>query len=360
MNTCLVLGAGATLAHALHFHSKRRVASNPPLDHTFFETIRARGIAPAAELNAYAAATPGSNPFLAVPGEHAMRMEEFFRDLFSDFQEDPKLTGAYEQLISLYAQVLRQTTDWIGKDARKGGPVGRLIAAAADVSDSLTIMTFNHDLVIENELIKRARLRRRWCLGQGYGSLSKQLHYNYSPPSLKAVFPLHGLSCDHSRPITVLKLHGSLNWFIRMKGAHPSPDVLSGTSAAPQRIICSPRRGAPSQFRNKRRYSWPVLVPPVHGKEALIRTFLRPVWSDAQTALSTAQRLVFVGYSLPALDVYAEHTFRRLVAANTNDLMWIDVVNPNPESAQRYASLVKPKGVRWCPSIEAFLQLGSL
>jgi hypothetical protein len=41
MSTCIVLGAGATLADAEHFHSSRQVDGNPPLDTNFFDRVRA-------------------------------------------------------------------------------------------------------------------------------------------------------------------------------------------------------------------------------------------------------------------------------------------------------------------------------
>lgn len=359
-----MLGAGATLANALHFHRNRMAAQNPPLDYTFFEKVAALKIAVPTELKAYAEAMPGPNPFVIRAGRPGLRMEEFFKELFSDFQDaEPAspIALAYEQLVSLYTRVLRETTDWIGSDQRRGGPVGRLIFEAADVSDTVTIVTFNHDLVIENEILKRARLRRRWCIQEGYGTYSKSLVY--TNPTSGLLFPTHTPACDHSNPIVVLKLHGSLNWYVRMNGLHPSRSILAGSAPAP-RVHCTRRRTVPHQLRSTRPattktgragwYTWPVVVPPVYGKEAMVRNFVAKVWADAAVALSTADKLVFVGYSLPMLDVGAERLFRRSVASNTQ-IKWIEVVNPSPESAQRYASIVTPTGVRWSYTIETFL-----
>jgi hypothetical protein len=290
-------------------------------------------------------------------------MEEFFRDLFSDFQESspgsvPAL--AYEQLVRMYLRVLRETTDWIGRDSRMGGPVGRLLADAAAVSDELIIITFNHDLVIENEIVKRARLRSRWCIEQGYGRLAAKLHYS-RPPVRSSTFGLHTTNCDHSQPISVLKLHGSLNWYVRMNSSHPSRSVLTGSGAPPD-MHCHRRRTLPVNLTWSNRTSrgrtkwdtWPIVIPPVQGKESLIRRFVPEVWSDAESALSDSNRIVFVGYSLPLLDIHAERLFRRWVGLNAL-VEWVDVINPAPESAQRYASAVTPTPLRWYESIERFL-----
>jgi len=338
---------------------------NPPLDYTFFEKVLALGIPIPAELKTYADAMPGSSPFIAEVGRPALRMEEFFKELFSDFQEanpGSAIALAYEELVALYTRVLRETTDWIGADGKTGGPVGRLISAAADASDRLSIVTFNHDLVIENEIVKRKRLRKRWCIEQGYGGYSKVLVF--TKPSSGLLFPPHDALCDHTNPIEVLKLHGSLNWYVRMLGSHPSRSILTGSTTS-ARVHCTARRNVPHQLRSTRPvtrtkgraswYTWPVIIPPVHNKEALIRNFVAQVWTDAATAVSTADVLIFVGYSLPMLDTGAERLFRRGVASNAK-LRSVDVVNPSPTSAARYASIMTPKGVRWAYNIDSFLQ----
>jgi hypothetical protein len=92
----------------------------------------------------------------------------------------------------------------------------------------------------------------------------------------------------------------------------------------------------------------------VQGKESLIRRFVPEVWSDAEAALLDSDRIAFVGYSMPLLDIHAERLFRRWIGLNTV-VKWIDVVNPDPESAQRYASVVTPTPLRWYQSIESLL-----
>jgi hypothetical protein len=133
-------------------------------------------------------------------------MEQVFADAFYDFQEnsgDQTAVDAYIDLVDLYLRVLRETTSWLCADGRRGAPVGRLIAAAADESNDLTIITFNHDLVIENEIHRRARLRRRWCLDQGYGSFSDELDIRKQRDN-SPVFDEHQANeCDHSRPIRI-------------------------------------------------------------------------------------------------------------------------------------------------------------
>ena len=316
-------------------------------------------------LRDYATHLPYGNPFdLRQPA----RAEEFFRDLFADF-EDAKpqdaTVRAYEQLLSIYMRVLRETTNWMSNDHRRGGPVGKLIATAAQQADRLTVLTFNHDLVIENELQKRVRLAERWCLDRGYGSLSSG---HAIVGATVDTFNRHSPACDHARPIEVLKLHGSLNWYVRMNGRHPSPRVLSG-QAQPPPIHVTPGRSIRTQVRfnrptmsgrgRSRWYTWPIVIPPVHGKEPLIRNFVPTVWADAAKALAASQRLVFYGYSLPELDIRAQRLLQRGIGDNQH-VRWIDVINPESESAGRYARLLRPAALRWYPSLDAFLDAGGL
>jgi hypothetical protein len=365
LSICLVLGAGASLANAQHFRPLRMQHSLPPLDYTFFDKVQALKIAPQPELRHYAQRLGRGNPFL--PNSNA-RMEEFFKDVFGDFQdleEDAGVQAAYEQLVALYLRVMRDTTNWMTEDRYTGGPVGQLLAHAAEAHESVDVITFNHDLLIENEILKRARLSGKWCLERGYGTFSNVLQFqNVTGASASAatVFPTHTPTCQHSPGIRVLKLHGSLNWYIRMQGAHPSRRFLTGNAQRPP-ILCSRRRVVPTQLRwskpkgkgRSRWLTWPTVVPPVQGKETLIRNLFREIWQDAEASLQDAHAVVFFGYSLPELDMSAERLFKRALGANS-DLEWVDVINPAPASAARYASVARAIPVRWFHSLDSYFQ----
>ena len=132
MRVCMVFGAGASLANALHFHKERMVEKNPPLDTTFFERVRGLEIAIDPDLRRYADSLPTGSPFDAKAPP--VRVEEFFRDLFHDFlnesRNDTSTVRAYTALVSMYRRVISETTDWMCDDDRKRAPVGRLLAAA--------------------------------------------------------------------------------------------------------------------------------------------------------------------------------------------------------------------------------------
>lgn len=365
MRTCIVLGAGATLANALRFRSKRRRATLPPLDYTFFEKIAELDIAVPRDLRAYAARLPTGSPFDKV--RSTSRMEEFMRDLFHDFLQQRTTASsepvlAYRQMVRIYARVLGDTTNWMLDPRRTSGPLGQLIAATAEHADQLDIITFNHDLVIENEIFKRARLRQRWCLERSYGDFSAGKSYVEMPTVPH--FPWCGNGCDHSRPIVVHKMHGSLNWYIRIRGREPTPGVLDGSVSGHDVMISIDRTvGRMQRVRmtgtgpgRRRWYVWPVIVPPVYAKQTLIASFMPSVWREAREALLSSDRILFCGYSLPMADIEAEKIVQRSIASNTS-ARWIDIIDPQPTSVTRYGSLLPNLPIRWFPSIDAFLRV---
>jgi hypothetical protein len=170
--------------------------------------------------------------------------------------------------------------------------------------------------------------------------------------------------CDHSKPITLLKLHGSLNWSVRLTSVNPTANYLSGR-AGPRKPYLYIARQITARAQIVRTGSgrrswetWPVVVPPVYAKQAL-RSAVVGAWTDARTALEGAERVIFFGYSLPVIDVEAEKLFERGLAAN-EQVSWIDVVNPGPESAARYAGLSPAVPVRWYPSLDEFFSAEGL
>jgi len=362
MNTCVVLGAGASLANALHFHKQRFRDLRPPLDTTFFETVDARNINLSPWIRAYLRDFLGIDPIQSTLREH--RMEEVFKDVSYDFRETPDdkvALNAYIDLVDLYLRVLRETTNWLCDPKRKGAPIGRLLDAAAKRSDKLTIITFNHDLVIENEIERRKALRSRWCLDEGYGSVSKDFTLVNPGDSAVPLFRIHGDGeCDHDRPITLLKLHGSLNWVVRINSQRPTSRFLK-TGGGGGNIHLSTRQRIESREIMVRHGSgrtrwqlWPVVVPPIYAKQSMRAEIIQKAWIDARSAIESADRMLFFGYSLPGLDVEAEKTVERSLLRNKH-LKWVDVVNPAPSSAGRFASVSPSLPIRWYPALTDFL-----
>ena len=353
MRLALVLGAGATLAHARHLRSEGHSGDLPPLDNTFFERISELGIPVDASLRVYAGNLLGTDPF--EPGEGKPGMESFFKDVFYDFISSRSKTSRaaqrYGGLVVAYRTVLLKTTNWVC-DHAEDGPVAALLAEAANAADHLDIITFNHDLLVENTLADLDAANGRWCLRHGYGHFSAKRRFTFQKGTRTFDDPN---TCTHSNPIRLYKLHGSLNWYVDSDSPVPDAAVLRGERDADQRIMVTRRRSVPSNLHRKGgEYSWPVLIPPIYAKQPFISNFMAPVWQDARRALAACDRLVFFGYSMPTFDIEAEKEFQRAIARNRK-LAHVDLVNPSTDSATRYAEAFPRRSVHWHSNLEHFL-----
>lgn len=102
---------------------------------------------------------------------------------------------------------------------------------------------------------------------------------------------------------------------------------------------------------------WPVIVPPVYNKGALIEAFMPSVWAEAREALRLSDRVVFFGYSLPIGDIEAEKVVQRSVADN-EEASWIGVIDPNPGLTARFGHLLPETPMRWFPTADDLLEGG--
>jgi hypothetical protein len=147
-------------------------------------------------------------------------------------------------------------------------------------------------------------------------------------------------------PWSILKLHGSLNWF------RYAPDLL-GRSRSDYEL------DLPTDYKNRIILGggiWnlndppkkngcpldPLLVTPILYKKdqfdrELYRKILTPLWQKALEALSNCKRLVVIGYSFPPTDFHVRKLF--LEAFEKNVLEELVVVNPDTGVVQTVKSL---------------------
>lgn len=343
MELVVVLGAGATLAEAQSHRAHTR--EHPPLDTNFFSKaiqIKSPHVAAMRRAAQQAGLTdPFSNP--------EPRMEDFFGDVYYDVQDTSNSSAleAYRTLLRLYAQTLAFTTRWFYAQPR--GALGRWVRKLIRVPDltRLTFVSFNHDLVLENVLVQLPRVRR-WCVDRGYGpvALTPVKSRANIPP-----LPRHDPAvCDHSVEVALLKLHGSLNWQVETRAHNPAYANLFPSSARVQTMECIIDR-VPSvtlqRARKRRTYKlWPQIVPPIYGKQQLISNRFGSLWTEAGNRLRTAQRIIFVGYSMPAADVHTQKMISRCVSANSSAPM-VQVINPDRLTAARFAEVTNARRISW-------------
>lgn len=161
----------------------------------------------------------------------------------------------------------------------------------------------------------------------------------------------HGLSGakEHPEELSLLKLHGSVNWAMCAKCANVVPMDLKWLTR--NRTLYGDNR--PVRFRFSERLqelvhckvpvaSQPVLVPPTWNKSGYHQA-VAPIWSMAALELAEADNIIIIGYSLPETDMF----FRQLYALGTVGKHLLEkfwVFNPDNTGAveSRFASLLGP------------------
>ncbi len=175
-------------------------------------------------------------------------------------------------------------------------PLYAKLVTTVDKGDAF--VTFNYDVALENALIRAQRFRVR----DGYG------------PSLEADWD------EPSSDVTVLKLHGSINWigslFGGARGGHPGSFHNSlGQRPFVDNMDCAfpdyPKNVLDRNFPGGGILEgWTTLVLPTYEKKFMVETSIGPewthfyesLWSQAAGFLKRSERIVIIGYSMPTAD----------------------------------------------------------
>lgn len=155
--------------------------------------------------------------------------------------------------------------------------------------------------------------------------------------------------------VPLLKLHGSLNWArcaecgkihparvgqymqnttdfrrFELSGDRRPSDIVVHIGSRPMETLCC----------GETRRREPVIVPPTWNKVSHYEQ-VATVWAHAAEALSEAENIVVVGYSLPPTDEF----FRYLYALGTVGNAPLErflVVDPDSDAASRFSELLGP------------------
>ena len=155
------------------------------------------------------------------------------------------------------------------------------------------------------------------------------------------VLPAHGLKDPELPPehrrfgyeMSVLKLHGSANWFKCTSGRCPEKIMIAGgTPAKRLEYFYAPHCPHCGQTTVE-----PVIVPPTWAKGGQSE-LLRPVWSQALKAIREAGRIFIIGYSMPSTDEFFRYMLALALASNEG-LDKVVVVNRSPDAQKIFESL---------------------
>ena len=234
--------------------------------------------------------------------------EEFLSLVFSA-ADLPFFDSGYWDL--KWRSALRLLTDCLAEKSKEAEGFQLLKNFVRNLRDGDIVITFNWDNLIERALL----------------SISREVNF---------------LSRDQSA-VTILKLHGSLNWVEIPEGTslkHPeSVKFLS------EKVVSTP------DFLYYDVWDIldmpPLIVPPIFSKRVPVGGFFQNIWHEAHNSIIDAECVCVIGYSIPNDDLQARSLLRiawagrdikRSSKSEAQDKYIL--IDPNPAVCGKYASLI--------------------
>lgn len=356
MTRCvIVVGAGATLAD----FTGKSLKNAPPLDREFFS-----GIAKS-ELRKNRAFREVLNYLGEVYSldlldhqEHSL--ENILSTIYSDIYTGGsrgRASDVFRHLLRLLHVRIGQTTNNLNPGQK--GKLYRIMCRFFEKGikpEDITILTFNYDLRVEktlrllNNTEKWENLKPVLCFPWCYAlSTESRVSNPRSGPRFEQTNMKGG--------VRILKLHGSLNWYSRHVSPYPKPKNFLDPK---RNIYITSRREFATGMTTKERggrtvHTFPVILPPIGSKSAIIHREFEPLWLLAQKSLEKADRVIFFGYSCPITDMDSSNMVGRALRKNKN-LKCADVIDPSPETFGRYVNLTNLPRLAYYRNADAYLQ----
>jgi len=353
MTRCVIVaGAGATRAD---FPGKS-LKNAPPLDRNFFSGLaksELRKTRAFREVLNYLGEVYSLN--LLDRQEHSL--EHMLSTIYSDIYTGGnrgRASDVFRHLLHLLHRRIGQTTNSLNPG--KKGKLYRIMRCFFKKGikpEDITILTFNYDLRVEKtlDLLNDPQngthiLCFPWCY-----ALSKES--DVSNPRSGRRFE----QTDMKGGVRVLKLHGSLNWYSRHVSPYPKPEHFLNPK---RKLYITSRTEFATGMTIKKRWgrtvhTFPVILPPIGSKSAIIHSEFEPLWLLAQKSLEKAERVIFFGYSCPITDMDSSNLVGRALRKNKN-LKCADVIDPSPETFGRYVNLTNLPRLAFYRNADAYLQ----
>ncbi len=323
--TVFIMGAGATRGAVGHVRLNGKMLK-PPLNGDFFKVAEAFALAHGAQsvqakrLKRLRTAFEHDLPVKGDP-----KMEEAFSLLYmaKDFPEiyksgpgrkpQPGLRGEIGDFLKLLFPILVEL-DRLSDDNGYDRLVSRL-------GEDDTIITLNYDTLLDSALV-----RHGWNPAKGYRLVGGARKVEWKP--------MASVTGQVLRDVSVLKLHGSLNWWVK------------GSLAKISRIFDSKPVRVTNPRRNEVKHHLRQIVPPIYGK-VFGHSHWRKLWEQAYKALLDAEALVVIGCSLVDTDFHLSALLRRVAASRKAShrfkrTFFVDIVRVR----RRWAKLMKGSFVK--------------
>jgi len=349
----IIAGAGCTLSDAMN----QPISNRPPLDRGFFRDVSRTNYTEFDIIRNYLRTNYDFDPTERDRDSLESVMAIIYADLHNPTLAEQALE-TFRGLITLFNRRIAQTTNNLYPTNRF--KLYRILAGALDYGispEEITIITFNQDIQIEKILQKLQATGRKKRCGRIFNfpfcyNISNASGRLSSPPKRIGKFEKGD---QYEAGIRLLKLHGSLNWYsIHNSKKIPKNSILNSS----RKFQITPRATIEPDMTftaKRKRYTFPLVIPPVTHKAGILHQDLHPIWNMAETALKYAIEIVVFGYSCPANDFESANLIRRTVHLNQN-LKEFSVIDPTPEVFQRYVDLAGIDRLYYFKKPESYLK----
>ena len=351
----LIIGAGATVAEV----SSRTLKNRPPLDKGFFSQCNKLGFSEVNQIVSYF----DDVYHLNILKDENDSLEKVMTMIYTDIWNPSKKVESEQLLlviIRIFNKVLAKTTNDIIITPKL--LLYRIFVKYLNDGinpNNITVITFNHDLQIE-KVLNRIEETKRW---KNHGTILNfpacyRINFNKitGPKSKKNCFDVSKIKLKHKDGIKILKLHGSLNWYSTHNSSKVGPNRRFKTDRP---IKLTKRKKIDPEMKydggQRRQYTFPVIVPPLTHKSAILHNELHKIWVLAEEALNEANKIIIYGYSFPQLDFESSNLIQKSLKGKENNKI-ISIINPDVNVLKRYAELINPKRLHYFSYAKYFLK----
>jgi hypothetical protein len=334
LKTIFILGAGATRGAIRHvLISKKRI--KPPLNRDFFKVAETYARAKGADSEDEKRVTRLKKVFKEViPIKGVPSMEDAFSLLYiaKDFpgiykaRRGRKSSSGMRREIEDFLRLTFSILTAIDKLAPAENGYVRLVQKLGPTD---TIISLNYDTTLDSALTCYG-----WDPRNGYGLGGGQRKIEWKPERELGRLNITG--------VRLLKLHGSINWYVR-----GNYSTLSRVFANKPVLVSGPRKNEVSGFIRQ-------IVPPIYGK-FFEHSHWENIWNQAFKALCEAKIIAVIGCSLVDTDFHLRAMLSRVVqhkknigapfkkaifvAGTTTRRKWKDVLKGSYQSTAGYPNL---------------------
>lgn len=187
------------------------------------------------------------------------------------------------------------------------------------IEDSASFVTFNYDTLLDEYLWKEKQLSTIPESGTKYFHTDGGYGFFCRPAS--SLVGDKATAMDRCTSF-VYKLHGSLNW--RIKIGAKSPYTIDSLVHDEGWLMRYHSFELTDDDKSAHLEKHPFIINPILDKSEINgQSILKVVWSVAYKKIQEADRVVFIGYSLPKTDIAARFLFKEALTGKDSNNIFI-------------------------------------